>query len=146
MNKTYTNCFLRSRRSGLTLIEVVAAIAILGTILVGVVLARSRHSRQLAQSRQQARAVRVADEQIAEWWSGPMGIPVDRRGVSTEDDSYEWETRIVRNPAVEKLGARIVRVSIYERDSESEQPRVRGEPVVFVDLVLPAPEKKERTP
>jgi prepilin-type N-terminal cleavage/methylation domain-containing protein len=40
------------RRGGLTLIEVVAAIAILGAILVGIVLAKARHTHQLALARQ----------------------------------------------------------------------------------------------
>ena len=127
-------------RAGLTLIEVVAAVAILGTILVGVVLARSRHTHQLALAGRQRQVVRVADELIAGWWAG-SGVPINASGKIPGHDSLFWKTRETSNRAINKLGARVVRVELREaRESRSADALVR------VDLVLPKPFDKTKTP
>ena len=64
---------------GLTLIEVVAAIAILGTVLVGITLSQSRHTRQLAAAQQQSAAAHAADQLISEWWTNTAGVPLEEQ-------------------------------------------------------------------
>jgi hypothetical protein len=123
----------------------VAAVAILGVILVGVVLAKSRHTHQVALAERKHAAVRAADALLAEWWKSVDGVPVGKAGAVESDASLAWETRVVRNPPVERLGARVVRVEIHEtavrRSGDDEMPEA-GEvpdPLVAVDLVLPEP-------
>lgn len=130
-------------RRGLTLIEVLAAIAILGTVLVGVVLARSRHTRQLADTHRQNALVRATDELIASWWSSAEGVPVEQSGVCGPNGEMVWQTRVVSNRAVETMGARVVRVEV-----RPEQPGAlpQGPPEqaeVIVDLVLPDPARRK---
>jgi prepilin-type N-terminal cleavage/methylation domain-containing protein len=130
------------RRGGLTLIEVVAAIAILGAILVGIVLAKARHTHQLALARQTHVAVRAADGLIARWWAEPDGVPIGESGVLGADESLTWQTRLVENETVERLGTRVARVEVYESKMGTTQAADPGEPLVTVDLVLPVPEAK----
>lgn len=151
----------RWRARGLTLIEVVAAIAILGTILVGVVMAQSRLLRQLGRAERERRAVRAADDLIAGWWNGG-GVPTDATGAVPGGDRLTWETRSQPNPAIEALGARVVRVRVLEAGSTTNPDRARlqpadavgdsdsdsardfapegGDALVVVDLVLPLEE------
>jgi hypothetical protein len=138
MVRTYTTSSGRARHGGLTLVEVVAGIAILGSVLVGVVLAKSRHTRQLALAQRRQAAVRAADSLINEWWTGSEGIPVNESGAVPSAPSLVWETRIVDNRDVERLGARVVRVEL--RESESSTYREDADrPLVTVELVLPMP-------
>jgi hypothetical protein len=129
---------------------VVAAIAILGVILVGVVLAKSRHTHQVALAERKHAAVRAADALIAEWWKSVDGVPVGKAGAVESDASLVWETRVVRNPPLERLGARVVRVEVHEAEagpSRSQEAPEAGEvpePLVAVDLVLP--ESDDETP
>jgi len=134
MRTNWTNC---SRRSGLTLLEVLAAVAILGTILVGVVMAKSRHTRQLAATGRLDAAVRAADELIAAWWASPNGVPVDQSGELGTEGSLTWRTRVVANKEIEALGARVVRVEVRPRAIAAWEATDRS--AVEVDLVLPDP-------
>ncbi len=141
MKTKSTACLRRSRRAGHTLIEVLAAIAILGTILVGVVLAKSRHTRQIERTQRQNAAVRAADELIAGWWASSRGVPVGDSGVTASDASLAWKTHVVANREIEDLGARVVRVEIRIVDGKQER-----EPLVTVDLVLSDPDRGKERP
>ncbi|MFO8014769.1 MAG: type II secretion system protein [Phycisphaerae bacterium] len=140
MKRKSTICFRRSPAAGLTLVEVVAAVAILGVILVGVVLAKSRHTHQMALAERQQVAVRAADALLAEWWKSVDGVPVGKWGVLEDEPSLVWETRVVANAAIARLGARVIRVEI--RAEEETRDGKSDEPLVAVDLVLPNPDRK----
>ncbi len=111
---------------------------ILGTVLVGVMLSKSRHTRQLALSRRKSAAVRAADELITKWWASADGVPVNESGRVKTDDSLRWQSRFVKNRELNKLDARVVRVEIHELKSQEPQK----EPLVAVELVLPRPPNK----
>ncbi len=140
MKTKSTICLPRSRRAGLTLIEVVAAIAILGTVLVGVVMAKARHTHQLALTERRNDALRAADELLASWWTEPQGVPVAQSGEFEAGVPLAWETRWVPNRAVEELGARVLRVEIRESPDGAIEPIDGGEALVVVDLVMPNPD------
>jgi prepilin-type N-terminal cleavage/methylation domain-containing protein len=126
---------------GLTLIEVVAAIAILGTILVGVVLSSARLTHQAALARRQAVAVRAADELITRWWTAKEGVPVGAEGAVESDPTLLWTVQLVENEPVARLGARVVRVTICEADPKTSAMAAAEEELVNVDLVMPVPKK-----
>ncbi len=137
MKATWTTSSPCSRRAGLTLIEVIAAITILGTLLVGIVLAHARHTHQIALTQRKQLAARVADEMIGRWWTRPEGMPIGEAGVVDAAPSLVWETRIVANPPIERLGARALRLEIREADPPRWQVEAGDETLVQVDLVLP---------
>ena len=119
-NRSTTWCGC-SRRGGLTLIEVVAAIAILGTVLVGIVIAKARHTHQLARAHRLDLAVGAADDLIAGWWLSEAGVPVAADGPIEGQPLMNWQTVVAPNAAIEQLGARVVRVSI--RDAYDAETR-----------------------
>ena len=123
--------------SGLTLLEVVGAIAILGTVLVGLVVAKARHVRQLAEARRLSAAVRAADSLLAAWWTSPEGVPDDESGAVGTDGSLVYATREVKSAAIERLGARVVRVEVRAAAPQALGPTSPDEPLVAVELVLP---------
>lgn len=137
----WTSYSPRSRQAGLTLIEVVAAIAILGTIVTGIVLAKSRLTRQTVAARQTNAMVRATDELIAGWWVDPQGIPVEQSGSIPGNESLVWQTRLVENLPLEARGAQVVRVEV--RDGGEAIPPVDDPVSVVVDLVLPHPNRGE---
>ncbi len=132
--RIYSTC---SRRGGLTLIEVVAAIAILGTLLVVIVLAKSRHTRQLGQARQVAAAAAAADELIAGWWVRGPQIPINDSGRIEGHEHLIWRTHVAGGNALAKLDAEIIRVEI-RKDFPGSGPQDSAESLLFnIDLVMP---------
>lgn len=138
MTATWRTCLPPRRRRGLTLVEVIAALVILGTVLVGLVMARSRHAHQVATSRQRMAAVRATDELIASWWTSQAGVPEEATGSVPGSEGMAWQTRPVRNVEVESVGGRVVRVEVMPAASRGLADRAPAEPLVTVDLVLPA--------
>lgn len=131
----------RSRSRGLTLIEVVAAIAILGSVLVGLLLAQSRHTDQLIKARLQSSAVVATDELIAQWSTQPQGVPIDAEGSLPAVEGVTWRTLFVANAPIVEVGARVVRVEVLDqRDGD-----IRGDRRLFVvDMVVPDPAVQRR--
>lgn len=130
----------------MTLIEVVAAIAILGTVLVGVVIAKSRHTRQIARAQRTHAAVRAADDLIASWWLSAEGVPIGAHGVIEADHTLAWRTRLIDNAAVLRLGAQVVRVEVRDaatspaaQESADMHALEADKPLVVVELLLPDP-------
>lgn len=135
------NC---SRARGLTLIEVVAAIAILGTLLVGVVLAKSRLTRQSGAALDTMHAVRLSDALLADWWSQPQGVPVSSAGVLSESDALRWQTRIVDNAGIATFGARVVRYEVFQDQEKLNRREEDSGPLLVIDLVVPDPAVEAR--
>jgi prepilin-type N-terminal cleavage/methylation domain-containing protein len=138
MKSKSTTCSRCSRRAGLTLIEVVAAIVILGTILVGVVLARSRHARQIHLAERKALAVRAADALLTAWWTDANAIPVGEEGRAGPEETFAWQLRAVHNADVERIGGQAVRLTL--RNAVTSPANPSDGPLATVDLVLPAPQ------
>ena len=119
--------------AGTTLVEVVAGLALLASLLVAVLLARSRYVRQATAADQRLRAVEVADQLLSAWHRDPRGIKTGTGLVS--DPAFVLRTSAVADPAVEELGARVFRLDVLAQDD--------GRVLVSVDFVAdaePAPQ------
>src|SRR3954454_13523328 len=86
-------------RRGVTLIEVLAGLVLLGTVLASVLIARGRFVRQWAQAEQRLASVHAADAMIARWMSGgPQAVPVPAQGAVDDLPGYTWRTRWIPSP------------------------------------------------
>ena len=119
------------RRRGLTLIEVVAALALMATLLVAVLTIKAALTRRRAAADRRLRAVAAADALLTQWWADPATFPVGRSGPVAADPSLAWSTRVLPNPVAARLGGRVVRLDVRD-------PAV----VLSVDLLLPPPEEQ----
>ena len=117
----------RPGRRGLTLIEVVAALALMATLLVAVLAIKAGLARRRVAADRQLRAVAAADALLSGWWRDPATFPVDRSGVTPTDPSLTWSTLVLPNRDAARLGGRVVRVDV--RDAAAV--------VASVDVLLP---------
>ena len=113
---------------GLTLIEVVAALVLMGTLLVGIVMARGKHTRQLALADERLAAIAAADNLLASWWAEPASLPRSGSGTVPGRPTWRWSIESVENESIEQLGAAIVRLTLHGN---------RPAPLVSVDLAVP---------
>jgi prepilin-type N-terminal cleavage/methylation domain-containing protein len=117
---------------GMTLIEVLAGLVVLGTVLASVAVARSRYMHQAALADQRAAAVTAADRLLNDWWRQSEPLPQNASGQI--DEQLTWRTHVLVNPAARQLGADIVRLEMLRGSSE---------PLVTVDVLVP-PVKEEK--
>src|SRR5436190_17546 len=127
MNRRSNN-FSPARR-GTTLVEVIAALVILGTILAAMLIARGRFVRQDVQAKRKIEATRALDALVGGWMNGPVSaIPLQATGSFPNASDQTWSTRLIRDPSAEEIGARVLRVDVFDRSERR--------PIVTLDLLI----------
>lgn len=122
----------------MTLIEVVAGLALLAAVLILVFAAKSHVARQQVRADRRLRAVAAADALLAAWWQDPATFPRAASGGVPGQPGLAWQTRIVPNPAAEALGGQAVRLDVFPGGPGASTDD-RAEPRVSVEVVLPVP-------
>lgn len=99
---------------GLTLVEVVAGLALLSTLLVAVLTTKARVTRQWSGAHRRLEAVAAADRLLADWWQDRLMLPRRSAGRVPGDAGLGWRTTPVRNDAADALAASVVRLDIFD--------------------------------
>lgn len=122
--------------TGVTLIEVLAALALLGSLAVAMILSRGQLMDQHRRAEQKLEAVRVADRLLAQWWeSEPKSLPINSRGEVQGHDGWVWETSVVEKAELQPFNAQVVRYRIL---NEAElDVSIKPVELTTVDLVMP---------
>lgn len=115
--KRYSNCC----RSGLTLIEVIASLLIVSTMILGSVRALHLHIDQAKQSRAKSNAAKAADSLLASWSQGKtFDVPrsgsgsISYGGTKTRRaDQFLWRTRVVSASGTAR-GLNTVRLELFQ--------------------------------
>lgn len=116
-------------RSGLTLIEVIAGLAILSTLLVSVLIAISRHERQIKRAERVLDAANVADRVLAELLNHSSQINRQQAGtINNDETSFRWEISDLRRNVVRE-DFRWMQLEVFDQNS--------SQPLVTVAFVIP---------
>ena len=125
------------RRPASTLIEVLAGLVVLGTLLVSVAITRGRFMRQWSDADKRLQATQAADAQLAIWLATPKAdVPVPAVGPLDGAPGFSWRTSFVRDPAAGLMSATIVRMQVFETRSPAKAPIFS---VDFLRHVYPPP-------
>jgi type II secretory pathway pseudopilin PulG len=118
----------------MTLVEVIAGLVVLGTLLAAVTVARGRFLRQWAEADRRVQATRAADALLSEWLSGsPQAVPIRSQGPLVGGAANQiWRTQVIRDSAAAELGAIVVRLQVFEMSAPAKA-------TVTVDFLLPSP-------
>jgi len=113
------------RSAGVTLVEVLASLLLMGSLIVGLVLARGRLVQQHADAQAKLQAVEVADAILAQWWAqDPPAVPVDAQGEIASHPGWIWQTQHIDIDATHPAAQSGVRLMII--DQNRPPPEVRG--------------------
>ena len=116
----------------MTLIEVLAALMLMSSILVALITARGRLLSQHTQAMAKQEAVRVADELLATWWNtDPPAIPMEGEGDVLGHPGWVWRTSEVGLVA-EGLPVQTIRLAIIDERNPSDPNEL-----VRVDVLAP---------
>ncbi len=138
MSIKYEPSWARCRTSGFTLIEVLAGLALLSTLLVSILAAKNQHMRQARLSNRTVEACVAADVLLNDWWVHPGDMPRYGSGGVKGSDSLQWRIDRAPNQEIEgRFDADVLRLKVYELADEAE--------VVFVevDVIVPRPKSDE---
>lgn len=118
----------------MTLIEALAGLVMLGSLLTVVTIARSRANQQYARAQQRLAASRAADSLLAEWFSSPAPtVPLNAHGTLPQAPHLRWRTTSRSNAGATAMRALITRLEVFDPASRS------GAPVLSLELLVPAP-------
>lgn len=114
MKKKFNRQYVCSRESGFTLVEVVASIALVGTLLVTILMAYGRTARQVRLAQKRLAAIEAADQLMQQWLLDPQTVPIDQSGTISEEDRLEWRTQSIEKEGTEMLGVEVVRLEVFD--------------------------------
>ena len=120
-------------RRGLTLVEVVAGLALMATLLVAMLSLKTRFTHQLGKSNLQLRGVAAADSLLTAWWADTSSFPINQSGAVASYPGFNWRTNLVANKAVAHLDSKVVRLDITDNATV----------VTSVDVMLPLENHRE---
>jgi prepilin-type N-terminal cleavage/methylation domain-containing protein len=108
--------FSRKSRPGVTLIEIVVGLVVLAVLVSSVTLARGRLMRQWSEAERKVQAASAVDQMMAGWIGGgdSDSIPVPSQGTLQGVEGCIWRTNWAADGTAQRIGARVVRVEIFE--------------------------------
>lgn len=126
MNGTLRTHSERSRR-GATLVEAVAAAALLGSLLVSILIGASRLQAQAARAERRIEACRVADRLLEGWWAKRDAFPREARGAVPGHDGWRWRVQVSENESARALGGEIVALEVFAPKASGDRAATRIE-------------------
>lgn len=111
----------RSTASGLTLVEVVVSLALLGGTLAGLCLAHSRALRQIAESDRSRRAATLAEQLIRHWRIDPQMPWQDAEGTFLDPEGWWWRRHVQPEPVDDLIR---LQLSIHGLDERGDAIRI----------------------
>jgi prepilin-type N-terminal cleavage/methylation domain-containing protein len=133
---------------GFTLVEVVAALVVLGVLLVMLLRANSQYTNQLSLAGERLVAAREADRLIAVWMEAEGPPASGQSGEFGGPPRLLWQTMTRVTPETQSLGARVVQLRVFSDHRKGDGGVGENrEPVLTVDLLVsswPAPKAEEQ--
>ena len=126
----------RPRRMAMTLVEIVAALALLSGVLVGILMATAGYTAQWSRAQKRIAAVAATDGLLKQWWRDVGRLPVDGTGTLPGEPELSWQTRRRNVNELDGLGTIVVRLEVREHGAQV------GEPLLMMDLVLNEPDMR----
>ena len=87
----------------MTLVELVAGLTLLASVLVGVLLAFAAHQRQARSALKRTAACNAADQLLSNWYADQERVPRNARGSIGGAVPMVWTTRTIQRTRVESL-------------------------------------------
>jgi prepilin-type N-terminal cleavage/methylation domain-containing protein len=122
---------------GLTLVEVVAGLALLSTLLVAVLTTKARVTRQWSHAQRKLQAAAAADRLLVEWWPRRDVFPRQSSGRLSGDSGLRWRTTPLANQALNALRTSVVRLEVLDDRSTRSGEDVLASVEVVLDDELP---------
>ena len=130
-----THCGPTRPRKGLTLVEVIAGLALMASLLSTMVVAYSAHLRQHRNAQRKVLAVELLDRKLEEWRRTSQPIPVPAEGDFLDKPEFHWRSELVPNSTLHQFFGEVVRIEVREKQAPQR---------TLCSLELPRPKRDAR--
>jgi prepilin-type N-terminal cleavage/methylation domain-containing protein len=127
MKQPFDKYSRKSYRRAFTLVEVVASLALAGTLLVAILVAHQRHVAQVRRATVRMRAIEAADKLLSSWRSDETGGPTKASGNLPGAPEFSWRWTIRECRELSSVGAAIGRLEIWNAVLDDKRPAVSVE-------------------
>lgn len=125
--------------AGVTLVEVIAALAIIATLVIVTLGAHSRLVKQWHRADLCLQGVDVAESLMSEWWENPQKIAHNDRGEVEEPKGWRWVTHSIHDEQLKDNNLEIVQLEVFPPKSS----KYANTPALTLDFILDAPPDEE---
>lgn len=112
---------------GLTLIEVIASIALLGALMVAMLTVHSKHTRQVKLAAKKQTAATLADELIGGWFKSPEPFPANTSGQFVNNSDFRWTTQAQRMSANGNWKTVVIKLQVWHQST--------SQPLIEIELL-----------
>lgn len=116
------NCCKTCCHRAFTLVEVVASLMLLGTLLVGVLVAHRRHVAQIRTATRRLEAVAAADQLLESWRAKGAWGPDSKSGRFAEASNLVWRWSVSTPPELRPIYAAIGRLEVLDASRTDARP------------------------
>ena len=109
----------RPVRRGLTLVEVLAGLALLGTLLASLLVAHGAQTRQARRAADRRAAAEALDALLHRWHADRERLPPAPAGPLSADGRLAWRAARLRRPGAAALGCVVVRVEAVRAGADA---------------------------
>ena len=110
------------RRQAFTLVEVIASLMLLGTLLVGILTAHRRHVAQVRAADARLAAIAAADKLLQSWQADGSWGPASTSGRFPGNGQLAWRWTVTARPELRRINAGVGRLDVLDGESEVETP------------------------
>jgi prepilin-type N-terminal cleavage/methylation domain-containing protein len=103
-------------RAAFTLIEVIASLMLLSTLLVAILIANQRHAQQIRSAQERLAAIAAAEGIFAEWNAKDQWGAVALEGPVKDHPEFTWRWELREPPELLQFGAAIGRLEIISKE------------------------------
>ena len=111
--------------------------AILGSLLTGIVLAQARLTVQSRRTIQTRQACQLAEGLLSLWWEDEVIIPRNSSGNIADPPGWRWQTYVYYTEQADDLGAEVMRLNLFGPGS------AENETTLSIEVLLPRLETDE---
>lgn len=155
MNKHFRTFYMDYRSHGLTLIEVVAALVVLSTLLSSLMMANSAHRNQYQLATQKQQALELLDQWLRQFKDSPASIPINQSGYLDVNQQWEWRTSVDQPLELRQHNLSILTLQVYRSELAKESQdtfhhrsstsdiyntKVSNQPMTTLHLAIPNPD------
>jgi type II secretory pathway component PulJ len=106
-------------RAAFTLVEVIASLMLLSTLLVAILIANQRHAQQIRSARARLAAIAAAESIFTEWNTTNQWGAARAEGPVKDHPEFKWRWQLRESQELAQLGAAVGRLEILSQEGAS---------------------------
>ena len=115
---------MQSKRLAFTLIEVIAGLILMGSLVASGLVALSSHQHAILLAKQKLQANQIAEMLLTNWYEVQGRVPLRDQGIIGSQSEWIWRTQPVGLRSVCGLEASVIRLEVLGQVGRNVDPQI----------------------